>query len=90
MVTLEAATLDHEMDCQQPEIEAAFESIDPSTRAALAFQALTDSTAILATYRRFESTLARQYERAERQLADWQRKRKKLENEPNPKNEQSS
>ena len=39
MVTLEAATLDHEMDCQQPEIEAALESIDPSTRAALAIQA---------------------------------------------------
>jgi hypothetical protein len=92
MASMEAATLDHQMDCQQPEIEESFESIDPSTRAAIAFQTLTDSTATLANYRRFESALARQFDRTARHLAEWQSKRKdkKLNYEPSPKIEQSA
>ncbi len=86
MASLEAASLDHQMDCQQPEIEESFETIDPSTRAAIAFQALTDSSSSLATYRRFESALARQYDRTARHLEECQTKRnKKLESEPSPK-----
>ena len=88
MASLEAATLDHEMDCQHKKIEDSFETIDPSTRAAIAFQSLTDNSCALATCRRFESALARQYDRAARHLNDCQTQRKKSHNDPSPKIEQ--
>ena len=87
MGSLEAAALDHKMDCQQAHIEESFESIDPSTRAAIAFQSLTDTSNVLATCRRFESALARQYDRAARHLTECQAKKKILQNEPSPNNE---
>ena len=86
MATLESASLDLQMDSQQTEIDADFESIDPATRAAIAFQSLGEVTHALETYRRFESTLARQYDRALRHLESLQKR--KFENDPNPKNEQ--
>ena len=87
MASLEAAALDHKMDCQQADIEESFESIDPSTRAVIALQSLTDTSNVLATCRRFESALARQYERAARHLSECQAKKQKLNNEPSPTNE---
>jgi len=85
MAHLEAATLDNQMDSDQPKIDETFEAIDPSTRAALAFRSLSDSSAALANFSRFESSLARQYDRAARHLSEWQSKREKSRNEPSSK-----
>jgi hypothetical protein len=82
MASREAASLDQRMDCQQQEIADSFESIDPSTRAAIAFQSLTGKSSALATCRRFESALARQFDSTARHLEDCQAKRKTLQNEP--------
>ncbi len=86
MAALEAASVDHQMDCQQAEIDETFESIDPATRAAIAFRSLGDVTRALETFRRFESALARQYDRAYSHLESLQKR--KFDNDPNPKNEQ--
>lgn len=87
--TLEAAEIDHEIDRQQADVDAAYETIDASTRAALAFRKLTDTSRVLTSYRHHESGLVRQYNHLLNQLAAAQAKRKKSEFEPSPKIEHS-
>ncbi|MBC8167118.1 MAG: hypothetical protein H7Y20_14770 [Bryobacteraceae bacterium] len=87
ILTIETATIDHEMDVQRPQIERDIENIDEPTRASLAFTALADNSRSLSLLNRFEGRLRRTISQATESLERLQEKRfrkmEKRENEPN-------
>jgi hypothetical protein len=84
ILTMETAAIDHRMDKQRADIAAETAQIDESTRAAVAFTSLADSSFTLTLLGRCESRLVRNIERAENRLALLQARRenKKVRNEP--------
>ncbi len=79
--SLETALLDLEMDTQEAELKRHFDTIDETTRAAVAFRALADDSRSLALLNRYESRCTRLQLRAIDQLLALQEKRN-LRNEP--------
>lgn len=75
--TLDAAALDHAIGAQSGDVNTNYAAIDPPTRAALAYEKLATTSRVLDAYRRFESTVGRQYDRALRALERLQQRRKK-------------
>ncbi|MEZ5356892.1 MAG: hypothetical protein R2762_29995 [Bryobacteraceae bacterium] len=62
--SIEAASLDHEIDTVAADIENNYFFIDPPTRLALAFNILADRGRALSTLERQRSRLQRDYHRA--------------------------
>ena len=79
---IEKAGLEHQMSLQHGENEA--------TRAAVAFQQLSDRSRSLELLNRYESRYDRQFNRALTRLVSLRERREKLNlpNEPSPKNKQ--
>ena len=84
--TLETALLDLQMDKQVKEIDEQFKRIDETTRTAIAFMSLTDTSKSLAQAARHEAMYSRQYRMAMKTLIQIQKERKEsnLQNEPKP------
>ncbi len=82
--TIECAAIDHEMDLQQPEVDARYQTIDQPTRLTLAYKFLTDQSKLLSNLSRYESRHRRAYEKALDRLENQNGK-----NEPSPISEQS-
>jgi hypothetical protein len=83
---LETALLDLQMDKQAKEIEAQFKRIDETTRTAVAYMALSDTSKCLIQTTRHEAMYSRQYRTAMKTLIQIQKDRKQseLQNEPKP------
>ena len=79
---IETALLDLEMVKQDAEIEKIFDTIDETTRLALAFKGLADNSGSLALLGRYESRFRRQYEKAFQQLRLLQQERRAGEPPP--------
>jgi hypothetical protein len=72
---IETALLDVEMDRQEKEVDAEFESIDQAARLALAFRGLADESRSLALLSRYETRLQRTYDRPLTNLREAQKLR---------------
>ena len=91
--SVETATLDHEMDRQDPELAKKWKGLDHPTRLALAHQSLAERTQSLNLIGRYETRLRRQYDKSLQNLYFVRSKRRSeetnfLPNEPSPDIEQ--
>jgi hypothetical protein len=62
--SVETATLDHEMDCQDPELAKKWGRLDHPTRLALAHESLAQRTQSLNLIGRYETRLRRHYDKS--------------------------
>ena len=87
--TMETALLDNEMDHMLVGLAQKYDSVDGSTRAALAFRELSEKSTSLPVLLRYETRLSRQFERCLIRLAALraERQKEKFPAEPNPGNE---
>ena len=65
---LESAAIDHAVDAQRSQLDAAYDNLDPETRAHFAYDRLTTSSPTLVVYNRFQASQDRIYDRALRNL----------------------
>jgi hypothetical protein len=86
---IETALLDLQMDTQMKEIEDQFKHIDETTRTAIAYKSLADTSKSLTQTTRHEALFSRQYRLAMKTLIQIQKERKEsnLQNEPKPPTE---
>ena len=82
--SIESATLDYELDQQDPELTKKFERVDHPTRLVVALESLHQRGTALQLIGRYETRLNRHFERALRNLYLVQAKNNFLPNEPNP------
>jgi hypothetical protein len=61
---LESAALDHTIDAQRAGIDAAYQGLDPETRAHFAFDHLATEGVTMHTYGRFQAAQLRHYDHA--------------------------
>jgi hypothetical protein len=80
--TLETALYDLQMDKQMKMIDDTFNSIDNTTRCAIAFQALADESKALALLLRYETSMRRMHEKCLKTLLELQSIRKAAESNP--------
>ena len=81
--SIETATLDYELDQQDPELTKKFDRIDHPTRLVVALESLHQRGTALQLISRYETRMNRHFERALRNLYTVQAKNKIFPNEPN-------
>jgi hypothetical protein len=79
---IETALLDLQMDTQMKEIEDQFNVIDETTRTAIAYKSLADTSRSLTQTTRHEALFSRQYRLAMKTLIQMQKERKVQCNSP--------
>ncbi len=88
-LAMETALLDNQMDDMMDDLATTYDAIDEATRGALAFRKLVEKSPSLPILLRYETRLARQFDRCLTRLATLRASREKVElpAEPNPTNE---
>jgi hypothetical protein len=79
---MQSSLLDNQMDHMTAELAETYASVDEPTRAALAFRRLTESSPSLATIQRYETRLARQFDRCLKSLIFLRNNRQKQRDLP--------
>ena len=79
---MQTAALDLKMDQQEAEIAKAFNQIDQTTRATVAFTAMANEGKALDLYLRYETAYTRMHQRAMNSLSKL--RKEKLRNDPEP------
>lgn len=82
--SIETATLDYELDNQDPAFAKKYERIDHPTRLVVALESLHQRGTALQLISRYETRMNRHFERALRNLYIVQAKNNFLPNEPSP------
>ena len=88
--SIETATLDHELDQQDPGLAKKYERVDHPTRLVLALESLQQRGPALQLISRYETRLNRHFERALHNLYLVQAKNNFLPNEPSSESEHAS
>src|SRR5450756_405555 len=82
---MQTAALDLKMDQQEAEIAKAFNQIDQTTRATVAFTAMANEEKALDLFLRYETAYTRMHQRAINSLSKL--RKEKLRNDPEPPSE---